>query len=43
MLSPPDRSRHGMAVVFIAHGGVPVELLEFDGPEHEVRPGSAAE
>jgi hypothetical protein len=32
-----------VTVAFIADNGAPVELLQFDGPEHEVWPGSEAQ
>ena len=40
VLIPPNSPSEGVTVAFIVHGGAPIELLQFDGPEHEVWPGS---
>ena len=42
LLIPPNRPSEGVTVAFIVHDGAPIELLKFDGPEHEVWPGGDA-
>jgi hypothetical protein len=41
VLIEPNRPSEGVTVAFIVDNGAPVELLQFDSPEHEVWPGSA--
>lgn len=43
VLIPPNSPSEGITVAFIVDNGAPVELLQFDGPEFEVWPGSSAE
>ena len=43
VLIPPNSPSDGVTVAFIVDNGAPVEFLQFDGPEYEVWPGSAAE
>lgn len=43
LLIQPNSPSDGVTVAFIVDNGAPVELLQFDGPEYEVWPGSAAE
>ena len=42
ILIEPNSPSRGVTVAFIVDNGAPVEFLQFDGPEHEVWPGSAA-
>jgi hypothetical protein len=42
ILIPPNRPSPGVTVAFIVENGAPIEFLQFDGPEYEVWPGSAA-
>jgi len=41
ILIPPNSPSPGVTVAFIVDDGAPIELLQFDGPESEVWPGSA--
>jgi hypothetical protein len=43
VIIPPNRPSEGITVAFIVDNGAPVELLQFDGPDDEVWPGSAAQ
>ena len=43
VLISPNSPSPGVTVAFIEHNGAPVEFLQFEGPEHEVWPGPAAE
>lgn len=43
LLIQPNSPSEGVTVAFIVDNGAPIELLQFDGPEYEVWPGSAAE
>jgi len=43
VLIPPNSPSEGITVAFIVDNGAPVELLQFDGPEFEVWPGSEAD
>ena len=43
VLIAPNSPSEGVTVAFIVDNGAPVELLQFDGPESEVWPGSALE
>jgi len=43
LLIAPNRPSEGVTVAFVDDNGAPVELLQFDGPEHEVWPGSRVE
>jgi len=43
LLIAPNSPSQGVTVAFIVDNGAPVEFLQFDGPEHEVWPGSEAE
>ncbi len=43
ILIEPNSPSEGITVAFIVHNGAPIEFLQFDSPEHEVRPGSALE
>jgi len=43
ILIPPNSPSEGITVAFIVDNGAPVELLQFDGPEFEVWPGSQAD
>jgi len=40
LLIAPNRPSEGVTVAFVVDNGAPVELLQFDGPEYEVWPGS---
>jgi hypothetical protein len=40
VLIQPNSPSPGVRVGFIVDDGAPVEFLEFEGPEHEVWPGS---
>ena len=42
VLIRPNRPSVGVTVAFIVENGAPIEFLQFDGPEYEVWPGSAA-
>lgn len=42
ILIHPNSPTEGITVAFIVDEGAPIEFLEFDGPEFEVWPGSAA-
>ena len=42
VLIEPNRPSEGLTVAFIVHDGAPVEFLQFDGPEHELWPGTRA-
>jgi len=41
ILIHPNSPSPGVTVAFIVDDGAPIELLQFDGPEFEVWPGSA--
>lgn len=41
ILIPPNSPSEGVTVAFIVDDGVPIEFLEFDGPEREVWPPGA--
>ena len=43
LLIQPNSPSDGVTVAFIIDNGAPVEFLQFDNPEYEVWPGSAAE
>ena len=43
VLIQPNSPSRGVTVAFIVDNDAPVEFLQFDGPEYEVWPGSAAE
>jgi hypothetical protein len=43
VLIQPNSPSSGVMVAFIVDNDAPVEFLQFDGPEYEVWPGSAAE
>jgi hypothetical protein len=43
LLIQPNSPSEGVTVAFIVDSGAPIEFLQFDGPEYEVWPGSAAE
>jgi hypothetical protein len=43
LLIPPNSPSEGVTVAFIVDNGAPIELLQFDGPEFEVWPGSQGE
>jgi hypothetical protein len=43
LLIQPNSPSEGITVAFIVDNGAPIEILQFDGPEYEVWPGSAAE
>lgn len=43
ILIQPNSPSEGVTVAFIVDNGAPIELLQFDGPEYEVWPGSEAE
>ncbi|MGD8813675.1 MAG: hypothetical protein PVI78_04285 [Anaerolineales bacterium] len=43
LLIQPNSPSEGVTVAFIVDNGAPIEFLQFDGPEYEVWPGSAAE
>lgn len=43
VLIQPNSPTTGVTVAFIVDNGAPVEFLQFDSPEFEVRPGAAAE
>ncbi len=42
VLIAPNRPSEGVTVAFVVDCGAPVELLQFDDPEHEVWPGERA-
>ena len=42
LLIQPNSPSDGVTVAFIVDNGAPVELLQIDGPEYEVWPGSSA-
>jgi hypothetical protein len=42
VLIQPNTPSPGLTVAFIVDNGAPIEFLQFDGPECEVWPGSAA-
>lgn len=42
VLIEPNRPSEGLTVAFIVHDGAPIEFLQFDGPRHELWPGSRA-
>ncbi len=39
VLIPPNSPSPGLLVAFIVENGAPVELMQFDDPEHEIGPG----
>jgi hypothetical protein len=43
LLIQPNSPSEGVTVAFIVENGAPIEFLQFDGPEYEIWPGSAAE
>lgn len=43
ILIHPNSPSEGVTVAFVVENGAPIEFLEFDGPEFEVWPGSAAQ
>lgn len=43
VLIQPNSPCRGVTVAFVVDNGAPIEFLQFDGPEYEVWPGSAAE
>ena len=43
ILIQPNQPSAGVTVAFILDNGAPIELLQFDGPEYEVWPGSDVE
>jgi hypothetical protein len=43
VLIEPNSPSPGVTVAFIVDNGAPIEFLQFDGPEYEVWPGSAAQ
>ena len=43
VLIAPNRPSDGVTVAFVVDNGAPVELLQFDGPDYEVSPGSEAQ
>jgi hypothetical protein len=43
VLIQPNSPSPGVTVAFIVDNDAPIEFLQFDGPEYEVWPGSAAE
>jgi hypothetical protein len=43
VLIRPNSPSPGVTVAFIVEDDAPIEFLQFDGPEYEVWPGSAAE
>jgi hypothetical protein len=43
ILIQPNSPSPGVTVAFIVENGAPVEFLQFDGPEYEIWPGSAAD
>ena len=42
VLIQPNSPSQGVTVAFIVDNDAPVEFLQFDGPEYQVWPGSAA-
>ena len=42
ILIQPNSPSEGITVAFIVDNGAPIELMQFDGPEYEVWPGSEA-